>query len=1179
MSLKSEKLLIPGSGPMRTVVRLIDAINLPAGLIDDDGLLVYANSAWWQMVGDRPMAGRPAMLSDFVNYEVPKDKQYSMSDNFCVDVSLTQRGGRKAELELLPREDDYQVVIIQIKTEHVGGDVADASSYRVNSKEHLQSIIDAIPADVAWIGSDLCYRGVNRHLSETIDMASGDIVGQKVGFLAKREDTIGVSDDIADFVRWFFESEQQVASREWVGRLVSARTDLQNFAIYGRKYGKGDEAVFINIDITSRRRENELNRFQNRILGELIQNSSLEETLGKISHGLMDLLPDRRCGIIYDEGQIKDTSFTDRVVRDELSNFQVICFSSLGKLKTDLEERIGGSEFRFIEHDAEHVTGDLATIVNQFEKKSKGVWLCPLPDDSGNTRGAILIVGDEEGEPQEFTQRLLKAATRLAELSVRHDQVRLKIISYQNHLETLVEDRSHELRESEARFHNIAEWAPVMIWMSDKAGNITYLNQMCREFTGYTTLSDMDSNWRSLLHPDDHDRICIDLERVLGSSSHYESTWRLRRKDGEVRWVATWLVPRINRDGESIGMVGSSTDITDQLRAEEATRQLGMIVESSNNAIIGQDLDNRIVSWNHAAQELYGYSQAEAIGQLYKKIVPKDRWNELETINQAALADEGLRDLKTMRIRKDGRSVHVQMSVAPIKDLTGRLVGISSTTVDITEQKMAEQALHESEHRFRSLFETAGDGIFVMDHSGTIVDVNRQACESLLKSRHELIGMTIGMFSHPQAKTLGKQMGKSLDSHSSDFLKLIASMEPNVPVTVNLFHERRDGVQVPVEFRCVRTSRDVTGYILGIARDLTDRHRSEAVLRESEQQYRTLFEEASDLIFGVDSNGGLLFMNPEWMKRLGLEQSRISQYTIEDFIVADCLGAVRLLIGSSAMVSESQPLEVTLKTQDDYAIVVQGAVVCAIDSEKRTSYRGIFRDVTQQREVERIKDDLISTVSHELRTPLTSLRGYSELLLDREMSSQQVKEYVQIIHQETLRLNRLINDLLDIQKLETEGHDYHFESMDLLEILNEVIRLFSDAESTARIKLEGDKSLKTIGDSDRLRQVFVNLLSNAVKVSGSESPIIVNADVDGSRVVISVTDYGVGIPEHAIPKLFKKFARVDSPEHHNVKGTGLGLALAHEIVLAHRGRIWVESRYGEGSTFFVSLPVGRESDA
>ena len=135
--------------------------------------------------------------------------------------------------------------------------------------------------------------------------------------------------------------------------------------------------------------------------------------------------------------------------------------------------------------------------------------------------------------------------------------------------------------------------------------------------------------------------------------------------------------------------------------------------------------------------------------------------------------------------------------------------------------------------------------------------------------------------------------------------------------------------------------------------------------------------------------------------------------------MADCLGAVRLLIGSSAMVSESQPLEVTLKTQDDYAIVVQGAVVCAIDSEKRTSYRGIFRDVTQQREVERIKDDLISTVSHELRTPLTSLRGYSELLLDREMSSQQVKEYVQIIHQETLRLNRLINDLLDIQKLET----------------------------------------------------------------------------------------------------------------------------------------------------------------
>ena len=158
-------------------------------------------------------------------------------------------------------------------------------NYSVNSKEHLQSIIDSIPADVAWIGSDLCYRGVNQHLCETIKMSAEDIVGKEVGFLAKRDDTIGVSDDIAEFVRWFFCSEQRQASREWVGRLVSTRTDLQNFAIYGRKYGDGNEAVFINIDITSRRRENELNRFQNRILGQLIQKSSLEDTFSQISHG------------------------------------------------------------------------------------------------------------------------------------------------------------------------------------------------------------------------------------------------------------------------------------------------------------------------------------------------------------------------------------------------------------------------------------------------------------------------------------------------------------------------------------------------------------------------------------------------------------------------------------------------------------------------------------------------------------------------------------------------------------------------------------------------------------------------------------------------------------------------------------------------------------------------------
>ena len=436
-----------------------------------------------------------------------------------------------------------------------------------------------------------------------------------------------------------------------------------------------------------------------------------------------------------------------------------------------------------------------------------------------------------------------------------------------------------------------------------------------------------------------------------------------------------------------------------------------------------------------------------------------------------------------------------------------------------------------------------------------------------------MIGSRLGSFSRLQNIETEDDYD-SIEDVNAAFCRILDSMEPSVPITLDLLHERSDGVMVPVELRCVRTSHDKTGYILGIARDLTDRHRSEAALRESEQRYRTLFETASDLVLGFDSNEHLLFMNPEWLKRLGLQEHECHDYSIGDFISAESLGTVRLLLSSAKVSGEFQPLEMVLKTQDGCTVVVEGAVVCEVHSKDIGVYRGIFRDVTQQREVDRIKDDLISTVSHELRTPLTSLRGYSELLLDRDMSNKQVKEYVQIIHQETLRLNRLINDLLDIRKLETDGQDYSLELMDLREILSDVVRLFAEVEPTSRVAFDWENPLPTIGDADRLKQVFTNLLSNAIKVSSSDSPIVVAAKISDGRVIISVTDFGIGIPEHAMSRLFKKFSRVDSPKHQHIKGTGLGLALAHEIVTAHRGEIWVESRYGQGTTFFVSLPVG-----
>jgi signal transduction histidine kinase len=231
------------------------------------------------------------------------------------------------------------------------------------------------------------------------------------------------------------------------------------------------------------------------------------------------------------------------------------------------------------------------------------------------------------------------------------------------------------------------------------------------------------------------------------------------------------------------------------------------------------------------------------------------------------------------------------------------------------------------------------------------------------------------------------------------------------------------------------------------------------------------------------------------------------------------------------------------------------------------------RDVTERKEALRLKEEMVSVVSHELRTPLTSLRGFTELLLTHPYSREKQKEMLGVIHNESLRLNNLINDFLDMQRLQSGRMRYNFAAVELNPFLRETITLFSQEKDKHPIRLEVANSLPPVyADADRLHQVLVNLLSNATKFSPHGGEIIVGARAEGGHVRVWVTDRGLGIPQQEIPKLFHKFHRVERKETRKIGGTGLGLALAKQIIDAHRGTIGVESEVGKGSTFFLTLP-------
>ncbi|MEW8969924.1 MAG: ATP-binding protein [Mesobacillus sp.] len=234
----------------------------------------------------------------------------------------------------------------------------------------------------------------------------------------------------------------------------------------------------------------------------------------------------------------------------------------------------------------------------------------------------------------------------------------------------------------------------------------------------------------------------------------------------------------------------------------------------------------------------------------------------------------------------------------------------------------------------------------------------------------------------------------------------------------------------------------------------------------------------------------------------------------------------------------------------------------------------VHRNITKEFEVDRIKSEFVSTVSHELRTPLASILGFTELMLNRELKLDRQKKYLSTIHNEAGRLTDLINDFLDIQRMESGKQEYEKKQLAMLPIIKKVIELQKVHSEKHELSLEflGGRD-SVIGDAGKLEQALTNLIHNAIKYSPEGGKVGVIVFEKDSLVKIEVQDEGLGIPPEALDRLFEKFYRVDNSDRRSIGGTGLGLAIVKEIIHDHGGDISVKSQFGKGSTFTISLPV------
>ncbi len=351
------------------------------------------------------------------------------------------------------------------------------------------------------------------------------------------------------------------------------------------------------------------------------------------------------------------------------------------------------------------------------------------------------------------------------------------------------------------------------------------------------------------------------------------------------------------------------------------------------------------------------------------------------------------------------------------------------------------------------------------------------------------------------------------------------------------------------------------------------RREAEVALKRQFSQFRTIFDAMNAVIYVADmTTHELLYMNRYAKALFGQNWEGKVCYTV--------------LQGG-----KSKPCEFCTNPY----LVKDGAPQPAITTEHKNSINNrwyqwtdraiewtdgrlvrlqIAVDITEIKEMERIKDELISAVSHEMRTPLTAMLGFTEFLLENEVEADKRQEIIETIHKETERLNELIGNFLDMQRLKDESVSITESVLSVEDILNQSAKLFTFNKEMQRIKVECQPGLpRIIGDREKLHQVMLNLLSNACKYSPPGTIITIDAKAGEGEIIFSVQDEGIGIPVDMREKVFEKFYRIDNSDRRMAGGTGLGLALVKDIISAHGGRVWIESNDPVGSRVMFTIPT------
>jgi PAS domain S-box-containing protein len=631
-------------------------------------------------------------------------------------------------------------------------------------------------------------------------------------------------------------------------------------------------------------------------------------------------------------------------------------------------------------------------------------------------------------------------------------------------------------------------------------------DQRCRQLFGISHQRELDyhNDFLIRLHPNDVKRV---QETIAGVTSNpngdgnYEIEYRvIGQEDGKTRWIRAKGRALFDAEGKAVRIIGLAADITQNKQAELHARQaaqrqarLAAIVKSSDDIIVSKDLKGTITSWNPAAERMFGYSAAEAIGKHISLIIPPDRLKEEDFIISQIRAGKNVDHFDTVRLSKNGSQLQLSITVSPIIDEQGIIIGASKIARDISSQLAAKHAAERYTNRLEAL-----NGI--IKAVSEELDLKR-ILQKVTDASTALIGADYGAFfyNHTDEKGDSYLLYTLTGASRDDFEKL------GMPRDTALFHPTFAG-------------EDVTR--IGDVRN--------------------------DPRYGHNS------------PHHGLPEGHLP---VVSYLAVPVISRSGKVIGG-LFFAHQLPNKFT-DEHEELVVSIAGQAAIGIDNAM------LYEKV---KELNDKKDEFISLASHELKTPLASINGYLQIL-DRMVKEQGLQKFLAKATLQVKKLTALVNDLLDVSKIEAGKLKLTIGHFDMIPMIEDAIELVRNTTDRYQIIFEQTPtSCMVEGDGQRIEQVVINLLSNAIKYSPGTNRVEVSLIERDGKAVVGIKDYGLGIAADKMGNLFSRFYHIDDATP-NISGLGIGLYLSHEIIQRHHGEIWVDSKIGEGSTFWFSLPL------